>query len=259
MIIERNPLRVRDCKIKLGTVKNVSGSCYLEMGETKVYATVRGPYPSNKNQNPGKGIIFCTYEMANFGRLKKTHFNRRSIELSQKIRQVFERTINLFEYPKQEIHLHSLIISSGGSTRCAAISALSVALVHAGISVTSLIPSISFGKYKGEMLLDLDTLEDNEGEADFALAYDPFNNYYLLQQMDGFLTLEEVKKGLAMAKKGLFYIYYLQKIAIFEHFKEEIGMDKYDELVSKTVKEGETLFNLSILETKEITENIKEL
>ena len=254
----RNPSRIRPCKITLGEVYNVSGSAYLEMGETKVFATVRGPFPANRNFHPHRGTIHCNYEMASFGQLSKRRFNRRSIELSRKIEQAFETVIDLSRYVGQEIFLDVQIISAGGSTRCAAISALSVALVHAGIEVYSLVPAISFGKFEDQILLDLDTYEDNNGEADFAVAYDPFNQRYLLQQMDGFLTFEELNRGLDLSRRGLFYIYYVQKRAIVDHYEEYFNNDK-EQLYLEILLEGQRLFNLDMFSIEDLSEQIEEI
>jgi exosome complex component RRP41 len=74
------------------------------------------------------------------------------------------------------------------------------------------------------MAVDPGKEEDNFGESDMPIAFSPRTGEILLFQMDGMLTFEELKKGIALAKEASQKIRKLQIDAIkkvYEEPKEE--------------------------------------
>ncbi len=63
-------------------------------------------------------------------------------------------------------------------------------------------------------MLDLNDVEDKEGEADLPLAWIPSLNAVTLLQMDGKVTLKEFEQLVNMAVEGCKQIYKLQKEAL---------------------------------------------
>ena len=80
----------RKVTIKVGVLKNASGSAYIEFGGNKILAGVFGPrdvHPKHMS-NPDTGILRVRYHMEPFsvGERKKPAPSRREIEISKVIK-----------------------------------------------------------------------------------------------------------------------------------------------------------------------------
>ncbi len=188
-------------KLTAGVVKNADGSAYLEWGNNRVIAAVYGPTEAKPKHtaDPTKAVIKCRYEMAPFSGLSdhgRTGPNRRATEISKVTREAFENVVLLNEFPGTEIDIYIEILQSDGGTRAAGITAASVALANAGIPMKDLIYAVSFGKVGDSIILDLDMKEDNYSDCDMPMAISPKNGDILLLQMDGSLSLQELRAGI---------------------------------------------------------------
>jgi len=140
--------------------------------------------------------------------------SRREIELSKVIREAVEPAIFLEQFPRTEIDLFIEILQADGGTRCAGITVASLALADAGIPMRDLVVACAAGKVDGTLVLDLNDIEDKEGEADVPIAYMPNFEALTLLQMDGMLTPEEFEQAINIAISGCKQIYKLQKDAL---------------------------------------------
>jgi exosome complex component RRP41 len=209
---------LRPIKIEAGVLKRADGSCYIEWGKNKIYAAVYGPrevLPRHLEKND-RAILRCRYNMAPFSveERKRPRPDRRAVEIGKVMQGALEPAILLHYYPKSMIELSVEVVLANAGTRCAGITAASVALADAGIPMRDLVPSCASGKAEGEIILDLCKEEDNEGEADMPVAIIPRANEITLLQMDGKLTEEEVEKGINLAIQGCREVYNLQMDAL---------------------------------------------
>lgn len=205
---------LRPIKIEAGVLKRADGSCYIEWGKNKIYAAVYGPrevLPRHLEQND-RAILRCRYNMAPFSveERKRPGPDRRAVEIGKVMQGALEPAILLHYYPKSMIEISVEVVQANAGTRCAGLTAVSVALADAGIPMRDLVPSCAAGKVEGEIVLDLCKEEDNEGEADMPVAIIPRLNEITLLQMDGKLTEEEVEKGINLAITGCKEVYKLQ-------------------------------------------------
>ncbi|MDH5441364.1 MAG: exosome complex exonuclease Rrp41, partial [Candidatus Bathyarchaeota archaeon] len=99
-------------------------------------------------------------------------------------------------------------------TRCAGVTAASLALADAGIPMRDLMVACASGKVDGKIVLDLNDVEDKEGEADVPVSLMPNLDVITLLQMDGMLTPKEFEEALSLAIDGCNRIYALQKEAL---------------------------------------------
>lgn len=210
----RRPDELRPIKIETGVLKRADGSCYIEWGRNKVYAAVYGPkevLPRHLEKND-RAILRCRYNMAPFSveERKRPGPDRRAVEIGKVMQGALEPAILMHYYPKSMIEISVEVVEANAGTRCAGITAASVALADAGIPMRDLVPSCASGKYNGEVVLDLAKEEDNEGEADLPVAIIPRLNQITLLQMDGKLTEEELESAIKLAMKGCEEIYKLQ-------------------------------------------------
>lgn len=205
---------LRPIKIETGVLKRADGSCYIEWGRNKIYAAVYGPkevLPRHLEKND-RAILRCRYNMAPFSveERKRPGPDRRAVEIGKVMQGALEPAILMHYYPKSMIEISVEVVEANAGTRCAGITAASIALADAGIPMRDLVSSCASGKFGGEVVLDLAKEEDNEGEADVPVAIIPRLNQITLLQMDGKLTEEELESAVKLAMKGCEDVYKLQ-------------------------------------------------
>ena len=111
------------------------------------------------------------------------------------------------------------VLQADGGTRCASITAASLALADAGLPMRDLVVACAAGKVDNKIALDLMDTEDKIGAADVPVAYMPNLNAVTLLQMDGRLSMEELDKAVNMAIDGCKKIYEIQKEALKTKYK----------------------------------------
>ena len=124
----------------------------------------------------------------------------------------------LENYPRTAIDVYVEILQSDGGSRCASISAASVALADAGINMRDLVSACAAGKVAGQVVLDVDDTEDKEGQADLPIAIMPSSNQVTLLQLDGQLNDEEFNKAFGWALDGCKKVYQLQREALIGRY-----------------------------------------
>lgn len=215
---------LRPIRIEAGVLKRADGSCYLEWGNNKVIAAVYGPREAQPRhlQEADRAIVQCRYNMAPFSveERKRPGPDRRSIELSKVIKHALEHVILLDRYPRSSVDVFIEVLQADAGTRCAGLTAASVALADAGIPMKSLISACAAGKINGKVCLDLDKGEDNHGDADLPLGVVARTGEIVLLQMDGDMSQEEFDQAFNLAMEGCARIYELQKKALLERYGE---------------------------------------
>jgi exosome complex component RRP41 len=213
---------LRPIKVEAGVLDRADGSAYLEWGNNKVIVGVYGPrevHPRHM-QNPLRGIVQARYNMASFSvsERKRPGPDRRSTEISKLISEALERVVLTERFPRTTVDVYIEVVEASAGTRCAGLTAASVALADAGIPMKDLVPSVASGKIDGKLVLDLGKAEDNFGEADVPFAMIPSTGEVVLLQMDGHLTREELETILEMNRKAAMEIYEIQKAALVQRY-----------------------------------------
>ncbi len=220
---------LRPIKIQVGVLGNADGSAYIEHGKNKILAAVFGPremHPKHLSQ-PDRMVIRCRYHMAPFSvqERKSPAPSRREVELSKVIRESLEPSVFIDLYPRTGIDVFVEVLQADGGTRCASITAASLAIADAGIPLRDLVVACAAGKVDDTVVLDLMDMEDKVGVADVPVAYMPNLNAVTLLQMDGVLTPEEFESAVNLAVEGCKKIYMFQKEALRTKYmavKEEV-------------------------------------
>jgi len=209
---------LRPTKMEVGVLSNADGSAYIEQGKNKILAAVYGPREAHPRHLalPERAILQCRYHMAPFSvdERKSPAPSRREVELSKVIRESLEPAIFLDQFPRTSIDLFIEVLQADGGTRCAGVTVASLALADAGIPMKDLVVACAAGKAGGHLILDLNDIEDKEGEADVPVAYAPNLNAVTLLQMDGILIIEEFRQTIDLALEGCKDLYKLQKEAL---------------------------------------------
>ena len=223
----------RPIEIKVANLKNAGGSASFKFGNTFAQAAIFGPQEMHPRHllDPQKAYIKCRYTMAPFSTKERIRpgRSRRGTEISKVLKEASKSVIFLEDYPKTLINIYVEILQADATTRCAGLNAASLALVDAGIPLKNLITSCSVGKIDGQIVLDVDGLEDNYGDVDMAIAMIGDEDKYVLLQMDGIITREDLSKMLELAKTGCSKIFELQKNALTEKYKTgELNEEKHE-------------------------------
>lgn len=213
---------LRPIKIEVGVLKNADGSAYIEFGNNKIIVAVYGPkevHPKHMEM-PDRATLRCRYHMSPFSveERKSPAPSRREIEISKVTREALEPILLLEDYPRTAIDVYIEILQSDGGSRCAGITAAAVALADAGINMRDMVAACAAGKVENTLVLDINDIEDKEGEADMPLAYLPNLKQISLLQLDGKLTKEEYYKCINMAIEGCLKIYEIQKEALRKRY-----------------------------------------
>ncbi len=206
---------LRPLKLEVGVLNNADGSAYIEQGKNKILAAVYGPREVHPRHLalPDRALLRCRYHMAPFSveERKSPAPSRREVELSKVIREALDPAIFSEKFPKTSIDLFIEVLQADGGTRCAGVTVASLALADAGIPMRDLVVACAAGKIDGHLVVDLNDIEDKEGEADVPVAYMPNFDAVTLLQMDGLLTTDEFKEIADLALDGCRQIYSLQK------------------------------------------------
>jgi exosome complex component RRP41 len=214
----RRPRDLRSIKMEVGVLSNADGSAYIEQGRNKILAAVYGPREVHPRHLalPDRALLRCRYHMAPFSveERKSPAPSRREIELSKVIKEALEPAIFLEKFPRTSIDIFIEVLQADGGTRCAGTTVAALALADAGIPMRDLVVACAAGKVDGVLVLDLNDIEDKEGEADVPVAYMPNLGLISLLQMDGSLTIEEFNQALNLAIEGCKQIYNLQREAL---------------------------------------------
>lgn len=213
---------LRSVRIEAGILKNADGSAYIEFGKNKIMVAVYGPkevHPKHMAQSD-RCVLRCRYHMAPFSveERKNPAPSRREIEISKITREALEPALILEDYPRTAIDVYIEVLQSDGGSRCAGITAASVALADAGINMRDLVAACAAGKVNDTIVLDINDEEDKEGQADMPIAYLPNLKQITLMQVDGVLSQEEYKRCLDMALQGCMKVYQLQKEALMKKY-----------------------------------------
>ena len=209
---------LRPIKIEAGVLKKADGSAYLEWGNNKVLAAVYGPREAHPRhlQNPAKALVQCRYNMAPFSVTdrKRPGPDRRSVEISKVISEAFAAVVFVEQFPRTSVDIFIEVLQADAGTRCAGLTAASVALADAGIPMRDLVASCASGKIGGVVALDLNKDEDNFGEADCPMAIVHRTGEIVLLQMDGHLTADEFDQAMDLSINATKQIYELQRDAL---------------------------------------------
>ncbi|GBE17454.1 MAG TPA: exosome complex exonuclease Rrp41 [Euryarchaeota archaeon] len=214
---------LRPIKMEVGVLKRADGSAYLEWGENKILAACYGPrevHPRHMEE-ADKAIVRVRYNMAPFSvpDRKRPGPDRRSQEISKVTKEALESVVLTHLYPKTVVDVFIEVLQANAGTRCAGITAASLAMADAGIPMRDLISSCAAGKIDGKVAVDMMGAEDNFGEADLPLAIAPQKKEVTLLQMDGNFTRKEFEEAFNMAMKGCLDVYEIQKQALLKKYE----------------------------------------
>ena len=153
------------------------------------------------------------------GERKRPGPDRRSTEISKITAEALRPSLLLESFPRSMVDVFIEVIEAEGGTRCAGITAASVALADAGIPMKDMVVGCAAGKVDGKIVLDLSEKEDKEGQADVPVAIMPRTGEVTLLQSDGNLTEDEFNQALTLAIEGCKEISIAQQEALKNRYE----------------------------------------
>ncbi|MEK6952343.1 MAG: exosome complex exonuclease Rrp41 [Nanoarchaeota archaeon] len=212
---------LREISAEVGVIPNADGSAKFKIGKTIAIAAVYGPRVLHPRflQDPIKGVLRCNYNMMSFsgsGERVRPGPSRRSKEISYLTEKALEPVLDLSEFPSAVIDVYIELLQTDAGTRCAGITAAALALADAGFPMKDLVSAVALGRIEDKIVLDVSKEEEDfeGGMADIPVAMLPRTGEITLLQMDGLVTLNELKEVLKSAKKACEQIYKVQKDAL---------------------------------------------
>lgn len=166
---------VRRIRTRMGLFQRVDGSAYYEQGNTKVVAVVYGPRELKQaaaasssgagavgtgsgnaasNTQP-RAVVQCEFTQAPFAtseRKAARSGDRKKLESSLAIKQIFEACIQTQLYPRSQIDIFVQVLHADGGEMPASINAITLALIDAGIAVNDFVVASSAGYLQQTML-----------------------------------------------------------------------------------------------------------
>ncbi len=219
---------LRPMEAETGIIPNAKGSARFRIGNTEAIAAVYGPEEVKPKHfgKVDKGIIMCKYDMLPFSvpDRAKPGMDRRDMEISDVITNALNRAIILEEFPRSMITIRVYVTQADAGTRCASLTAASMACADAGLPMRDLVAAVAAGKIGDSICLDLTKEEEDfheGGATDVPIAFLPSKNEIVLLQLDGKVTKEELKKIVEMGKVGANKIYELEKSVLKGRFLNE--------------------------------------
>lgn len=217
----------REMEAKINVIKNADGSAMFRFGDTVAIAVVYGPKPMHPQhlQDPRRGVLRVNYDMLSFSvpERKRPGPNRRSQEIGKVTEWALASVVDLEAYPNTVVDVHIMILQANASTRCAGINAAALALASAGISMKELVSAVSIGKIDNQIVVDLikeeEDVEEGEGATDIPLAFTKEGEITLFQ-LDGKISIEELKEAIKTGRKACKEVYELQKKTL-KHIEEK--------------------------------------
>lgn len=213
---------LRPIEAKAGVVPRADGSGWFKIGNTEAYAAVYGPRNLHPRfmQDPQKGVLRCHYNMLPFsgsGDRVRPGQNRRAKEISMVTQKALLPVLDLSDFPNAVVDVFIELPQTDAGSRCAGITAASIALADAGLTMRDMVSAVAVGKVDDKVVVDLDYMEEayEDGDvADIPLAILPNLGDITLLQMDGIISKEELKKAIEMGLAASKKIFEVQKAAL---------------------------------------------
>ncbi|MBB5172661.1 ribonuclease PH [Texcoconibacillus texcoconensis] len=233
---DRGNEQLRPIKIETNYIKHPEGSVLVHFGDTKVICSAsieeRVP-PFLRNQ--GKGWITAEYSMLprateqrNIRESSKGKLTGRTVEIQRLIGRALRSVVDLDSIGERTIWIDCDVIQADGGTRTASITGAFVALVLAcdqykknkkfsTFPITDYLAAISVGvNSEGEVLLDLDYLEDSNADVDMNIVMTGKGEFVEVQGTgeEATFSRQQLNELLDSAENGLHRLFEIQAEAL---------------------------------------------
>jgi exosome complex component RRP41 len=202
---------IRNISCQLGCIPNVDGSCYFEMGLTKVLCVVKGPHEptqfSNKDSSPCELMVdidivpFASPERVVFGKT-----DRKLTEMKSAIKQSIQSILLLQSYVNSQISIYLTVIQADNNEFSSCINATTLALIDAGIQMRDYLISVSLGYLERTIVVDPNDIESsapNYAELTLCILpkYEKISFTTMIRSFPTEILEKMLAKGIEIAKR----------------------------------------------------------
>ncbi|CAM9328691.1 unnamed protein product [Phaeothamnion confervicola] len=192
------------------------------MGQTRVLAVVRGPREMDRrsDEKHDRAVVNCEYNIAPFSgseHKKRKQGDRKSLEVSLSVKEVFETAIMTHLYPRTQIDIYLHVLQTDGGRLPACINAASLALVDAGVAMRDMAVACSGGYVDGSPIVDLNHVEQSMGGVYLPVAMLPATEDLLMAKMESRLPLDVFEGVLRAAVTACREVYARMREETKEH------------------------------------------
>ena len=216
----RNNDKLRKVLITPDYIKYAEGSCFIELGNTRVICTasVEESVPPFL-KNTGAGWVTAEYGMlprSCLQRIGRGKDSGRTYEIQRLIGRSLRAVTDLRKFGERTIWIDCDVIQADGGTRTASITGSFLALVYAfgklkkgslisAIPIKDFVAATSVGIFKNEILLDLSYDEDSQAEVDMNVIMTGQGQFIEIQGTAERRTFnkEQMDKMLNLAQEGI--------------------------------------------------------
>ena len=232
---DRSFNEMREISFEKNVNIHADGSCLVKFGNTHVLclATIDEKVP-HWLKNTGRGWITAEYGM--LPRSTNTRMDReaakgkqsgRTQEIQRLIGRSLRAVVDLEKLGERTIKVDCDVLQADGGTRTASITGASVALVDAISHILEadkliespfkqLVASVSVGLFNGEIILDLDYLEDSGADTDMNVVMTESGNFIEIQGTgeNGDFSRSQLLEMMDLAGCGISELIKKQKTAL---------------------------------------------
>ena len=195
----RSPLQLRPLSCQHGLLNKSDGSVEYRQDKTAVLASVQGPVESSRKEERIDVVVVEVHITS--------ATNAKYSFAETAVRNCLEAVLVMGLHPRCTIHVDLHVMHADGSLLSALINAACLAMLDAGISMTSMVSAITLVIDKDErILLDPESREEAAAHAIATFAFDSVDNHILLAYSVGCVsvcTLEVAKKSALLACKTM--------------------------------------------------------
>lgn len=233
----RLPRQIRPVSIEKSIAPHAQGSVLISFGNTKVIcaATIEESVPRwMKEQNVPGGWITSEYSMLPYSTLtrKQRDSSRgrpdgRGTEIQRLIGRSLRAAVDLQKLGPRTMWIDCDVLQADGGTRTAAITGASLALELAGrwlveqgkipeLPLKNRVAAVSVGIVEGEVLVDLDYLEDKEAGVDMNVVMTDQLDYVEIQGSgeESVFSASQLADLTEAARLGVIQLLEIQKNAL---------------------------------------------
>ncbi len=233
----RTPGEVRLVSFQPGIAPHAQGSVLVAFGQTRVIcsAMIQDGVPRwMKEQGVSGGWLTAEYSMLPYSTLdrKPRDSSRgkpdgRGVEIQRLIGRALRAAVDLEALGPRTLWVDCDVLQADGGTRTASISGACVAIALAGkalidqgklakIPLKQFVAAVSLGVVSGEVLLDLDYLEDKDAEVDLNLVMTESLDLVELQASgeEAVFSETQLSQMLELGKEGIRQILAAQQTAL---------------------------------------------
>ncbi|MDD3374448.1 MAG: ribonuclease PH [Candidatus Omnitrophica bacterium] len=220
--------QLREIEITRNYLKNAQSSCLIKFGDTHVIctATIEDNVPIFL-RNSGTGWLTAEYGMlpcSCSSRIVRNKISGRTHEIQRLIGRSLRSVVDFVRLGERTIKIDCDVIQADGGTRTASITGAYVALVDVlkkfkkdiklvELPIKDYVAAVSVGVFSGELLLDLDFLEDSKADMDMNVVMRGCGDFIEVQgTAEGLpFSKEQMDQAIVLAKKGIEELFDIQK------------------------------------------------